>query len=85
MPALHLVFQPGSLQDCLTLAKPEDEVLLLGSATALAQEPLPRTLWVLADDLVSAGGPSIVADAEPVDYPGFVDLVVNCQPIVSWR
>lgn len=81
--ALHIVNRPAALPSCLEVAAKEDVILLIGEAARLALIEPPRPISVLAADLPAD---SHCADGIiRVDYPGFVDLVVLHQPVVSWR
>lgn len=82
MAALHVVTHADALSRCLEVAGPDDSILLIRTATnGLDASAHPR-LFVLVDDLATA-----IAPAEParnVDYAGFVGLVTEHQPIITW-
>ena len=85
MAVLHLISQPSGLAPCLEIARATDKLLLLGDAAPLGLEGHERPLHVLADDLPAEHHAEVADDTELVDYATFVDLVVECQPVVSWR
>ena len=85
MPVLHIVSQPAALVDCLHRADPADKVLLIGAAASLAVSYQDRSMAVLADDLGPKEQGSLAPDMEVVSYADFVDLVIACQPVVSWH
>ena len=83
MAALHIVHSVDALASCLELAEDQDAVLLLGEAARLGREDYLRPVLVLEDVF-----PAEIPYGDQVsatDYPGFVDLVIRHQPIITWR
>jgi tRNA 2-thiouridine synthesizing protein B len=97
---LHTVnkspFERSAFDDCLRHAKPGSVVLLIedgvyaamqGTAPAARLQQLPRSIRVLAlkADVEARGIRSkLLKDIDVVDYAGFVDLVVEHAPVMSW-
>ena len=90
---LHTVNKPGEpLRLCLASHAPDDAVLLIEDgvhavwgqqATALAA--LRGGIYVLAEDVALAGiNRPLPAWTIPVDYAGFVELVVAGDKMQSW-
>ncbi len=80
---LHIVNHPEALPSCLAVAGESDVILLIGEAVLLALVEQERPLSVLAEDLPA--GSRCASGISRVAYPEFVDLVVEHQPIISWR
>ncbi len=80
------------LTTCLRLCAPGDAVLLRGAAVTAALEgadcdrPEGVRWYVLADDLAlyGLGLRALRADVAPIDYPGFVQRVLECELCQSW-
>ncbi len=99
MNSLHLVNKAWparqTLLDCLQAARPGDALLLLEDgvlcalAATWAQCPARRDdiqLFVLAPDAQARGLlPHLHAAAKLVDQVGFVSLVEQHKPVLSWR
>ena len=83
MSTLHIISDPAALDDCLTVAGPDDTLILLGRAVTRAGEGLSRVVFALEEELSDAGQTSELLAL--IDYMDFVDLVVTHQPIVTWR
>ena len=81
MACLHLVSNASALAECLSIAAPDDSVLLLCASSAANE--FERPLLVLKDDLPS--GLSLKATVTAISYQEFVELAVNHRPIISWR
>jgi tRNA 2-thiouridine synthesizing protein B len=98
---LHTVnkspFEKNSLQTCLRLARPGDDILLIedavyastpGTGVSGLVESTMRDLsfYVLGPDLASRGidEGGILKGIQVVDYAGFVDLSVKNDKIQSW-
>ena len=88
MAILFIVNHAEALGDCLATADPADTVLLIedGVYAATKHHTWPGRLAALDPDLRARGllhrlapGVRVVTDSE------FVDLVVEHQPIVTWR
>lgn len=90
-------FEKNSLVSCLRLARDGDAILLIEDAvyaaargTAFAEivlEALSKhSVYALGPDLSSRGidPGGLLEGIEIVDYPGFVDLVVNNDKVQSW-
>lgn len=88
MATLHLVNRTAALGDCLEAAADEDAVLLLedgvfAAVVALAPE---RPLHALEADVRARGlANRLASQVSVVDDAGFVRLVEQHQPVVSWR
>jgi tRNA 2-thiouridine synthesizing protein B len=90
-------FERTALDSCLRLAKPGSSILLLedGVYAALAHaasaEKIIRgmedfSFFALGPDLLARGvrDAPLIAGMAVVDYPGFVDLVVQHEATQSW-
>lgn len=88
MAVLHLVNHAGALADCLRMATADDAVLLLENGVYAAVEGAApaRPLHALALDVTARGlDGRLASNVAVVDDAGFVVLVENHQPIVTWR
>ena len=93
MATLHVVshspFTDTRLDSCLRVLGERDAVLLCGDGTyALRRDDpalaaLGERLFVLQEDL-QARGLTLPADANAVDYPGFVDLSIRFDKVNTW-
>jgi len=90
-------FEKRTLEQCLKRIGKGDSVLLIEDAAIVAvsgtafSEQLEKAaeevkLYVLQPDLAARGfvDANLVGSCEPVDYAGFVDLVVNHERVHSW-
>jgi sulfur relay protein TusB/DsrH len=88
MAALHLVNRADALPACLAVAAPDDAILLLEDgvyAATPAQAP-DRTVHVLDVDVHARGlDTRLATHATRVSDADFVALVVDHQPVVTWR
>ena len=86
MATLHIVNRSSALASCLETAATDDTVLLIEDAVYQAALPGNRALLALQDDLKARGLEARTGkNISVVDYSGFVELVENHQPVVSWR
>lgn len=86
MATLHIVNRASALASCLTLAGPQDAVLLIEDGVYAGVVPASRQLLALEDDVAARGLLDRMSESvRLVSYAGFVDLVVDHQPIASWR
>ena len=85
MATLYIVNHAESLESCLGVARTGDVVLLIQGAASAAAYDHPRPVIALQDDLLAQGVTELGANVTSTDYPGFVELAVAHQPIVSWR
>ncbi len=86
MATLHIVNKSSALESCLETATTNDCVLLIEDAVYQAALHTGRPLLALRDDLDARGLESRIGkNISVVDYAGFVELVENHQPVVSWR
>jgi len=91
-------FEKNALESCLRFAKQGDAVLLLedGIYAALQKtafdakmtEALKKQvkIYVLLPDVEARGmrAENVIADIQPVDYSGFVDLVEESNTVQAW-
>lgn len=90
-------FEKNALESCLRFTKEGDAVLLFedGIYAALQNtafdtqmtEALKRVkIYVLLPDVEARGmrAENVIAGIEPVDYSGFVDLVVENNTVQAW-
>lgn len=90
-------FEKRTLEQCLARIGSGDSVLLIEDAAVAAVDGTRISaelsaaggtvkLYVLQADLAARGlaGSNLVAGVNTVDYPGFVDLVVNHDRVHSW-
>ena len=83
-----------AFEDCLRVAAPDDQILLLGNGVyaALAASPAagllrenPARLFALAQDIAAAGLAEKIADGvEVIDFDGFVALTETCERQLNW-
>lgn len=98
---LHTVnkspFEKNSLETCLRLAKPGNDILLIEDAVYAAMDgtSLASTvsaavenfrIYVLGPDLASRGvaEDELIKGVEVVDYDGFVRLAAQNDTVQSW-
>ena len=85
MATLHIVNRTSALERCLSVAAPDDSVLLIEDGVKAAATDSGRPIIALREDLDARNVTVNRPDTVIVDYSGFVDLVASHQPIVSWR
>ena len=87
MPTLHLVNRPSALPSCLETARDGDTILLLEDGVyAAATEHPDRPLHAIDVDVAARGlSGRLHENVTLTTYEGFVRLVEDHQPIVSWR
>lgn len=84
---LHIVNKAAALDTCLPLLGDNDALLLIedGVYAARQRPEAPGTFHVLESDLKARGLLGRIDDAFQVtSYDGFVSLVEQHQPIVTW-
>lgn len=98
---LHIVnkspFEKNSLETCLRLLSPGDQVLLIEDAVVAAIENNRTeqslndaqelsTIYVLSPDLQARGlgNKPIISGIKAINYDGFVDLTEAHHPVQSW-
>ena len=95
---LHLVFkspsQSSGLAECLAIAAPDDEILLLEDAVIttvkdnhwqLCLEAKKDRIFVLEEDLKARGLENFVMDGiKSIDIQGFVELTEKHSTQISW-
>ena len=97
---LHIInkspLERNTLDSCLAAAQPGAALLLIedgvyAATRGNAAEPKLRAasermeIYVLAPDLEARGMAQVIAEGvKPVDYAGFVDLVVQHKNCQSW-
>ena len=87
MATLHIVNKAAALDDCLALMTDDDALLLIedGVYAARHSPQAPGTLHALDSDLQARGLVNrIDAAFHVVSHDGFVSLVEQYQPIVTW-
>lgn len=90
-------FEKNSLQTCLRLAKPGNDILLIEDAVYAAMDGTSVSntvskaaknyhLYVLGPDLASRGvaEDELIKGVEVVDYDGFVRLAAQNDTVQSW-
>jgi len=87
MPTLHLVNHTAGLSSALEIAAVNDVILLIEEAAQAAFEiSYDRPLLVLQEHLpASDADRRLPPTVSRVDFDRFVELVTECQPIVSWH
>ena len=88
MAALYLVNKAHALTGCLEVAASRDTVLLLedGVYAGVAGVAPQRPLLVLEPDVTARGlRGRLAGNVTTVTDAGFVALVADHQPIVTWR
>ena len=85
MGILHLVNQVSALESCRSVARSGDVVLLIEEGVVAAADDQDRPLLVLREDLEARDLRGLGRNVQLVDRNDFVNLVVRCQPIISWR
>ena len=87
MATLHIVNKAAALGDCLSLMTDGDALLLIedGVYAARHSPQAPGTFHALDSDLGARGLLNrIDAAFHVLSYDGFVGLVEQYQPIVTW-
>ena len=87
MATLHIVNSAAALDSCLPLARGHDAVLLIEDGVYAARDELQvaASLHVLDSDLRARGLAGHIDPAfRVVTYDGFVGLVEQHSPIVTW-
>lgn len=87
---LHILAN-HKIPDAILASGSEHALLLLRDAVYILLRSLPTELknmkvYVLEEDLVARGIPktNIKSDIELIDYPRFVDLIVEYKTSTSW-
>ncbi|PSW19200.1 sulfurtransferase complex subunit TusB [Photobacterium sanctipauli] len=95
---LHIIssspYQTQAFQQCVPLVTENDAILLIQDAVIAAVgqnsafEAIKNTgvkIYLLAADLTARGlGERVCADAEIIDYKGFVSLTVTHETQMKW-
>ena len=87
MATLHIVNKAAALDSCLSLVGERDAVLLIEDGVYAARHNLRVTasLHVLESDLQARGlAGRVDAEFQILSYDGFVRLVEQYSPIVTW-
>ncbi len=87
MATLHIVNKAAALEACLPLMADGDALLLIedGVYAARRNPGVPGTFHALESDLQARGLVERVdASFQVVSYDGFLGLVEQHQPIVTW-
>ena len=85
MATLHIVCQAGALRRCIEVATLQDTVLLTGSALRHAGSSAHPRLIALTEQLAPMQVHELdVSGTKTTNYDGFVRLVAEHLPIVSW-
>ena len=87
MATLHIVNKAAALEACLPLMADGDALLLIedGVYAARRHPTAPGTFHALESDLKARGLVGrIDATFQVVSYDGFLSLVEQHQPIVTW-
>lgn len=92
---LHLIqkspFQTSCLSECLNIAKPDDQFLLMQDGVYAIQKSnftnAFENIFALSDDLTARGlelNTEIVRNITVIDYEQFVALTLNTDKAFSW-
>lgn len=89
--SLHLIFSLSGLKACQHRQRSGDKFVLLGDGVYAHQQALqagiePINLYLLAPDAEARGiGRPCTEALSHIGYPDFVELTLQCSPIVSWK
>ena len=89
--SLHLVFSPAGLRACSRRWQSGDKFVLLGNGVYAHKQALdagidPTDMHLLGPDAEARGISSeATGSLVSIDYPAFVELTLQCSPIVSWN
>ena len=92
---LHLIqkspFQTSCLSECLNIAKPEDQFILMQDGVyAIQKSDFTndfKNIFVLSDDLTARGlelNNQSASNIKAINYEQFVALTLNTDKTMSW-
>ena len=92
---LHLIqkspFQSSCLKECLNIAKPDDQFLLMLDGVYALQDldfiNNQQHIFILQDDLTARGltiPESHTGSIKAINYDEFVELTINTSKTISW-